>query len=74
MPARWIDLLERLELVAALAKRDLSSFDYELFSARATQSLIAKRYKADGTLLHHPTPCGQRPPVRDVTGEAADHR
>lgn len=59
MPARWIDLLERLELVALLAERDLSTDDYELFSARAVQSLISKRYDSTGTLLHHPAP-GQR--------------
>ncbi|MCK4958962.1 MAG: hypothetical protein KAT00_06170 [Planctomycetes bacterium] len=69
MPARWIDLLERLELVAALAKRDLGSHDYELFSARAIQSLISKRYKDDGTLLDHPTPQPGRHAYRDVAGD-----
>lgn len=59
MPARWIDLLERLEVVALLAERDLSINDYELFSARAVQSLISKRYDSTGTLLQHPAPRGR---------------
>lgn len=69
MPARWTELLERLELVAALAKRDLSSYDYELFSARATQSLISKRYRDNGERLQHPLPSGQPLHSRDPSGD-----
>ena len=69
MPARWIDLLERFELLARQAKRELSSDDYELFSARATQSLISKRYQPNGERLRHPSPTPQPFPSRDPTGE-----
>lgn len=71
MPARWIDLLERLELVAALAKRDLGSHDYELFSARAIQSLVSKRYKDDGQRLKHPLPNGEPLHSRDPSADSS---
>lgn len=68
MSARCFQLLERLELVAELAKRDLRSHDYELFSARAIQSLISKRYSDDGPRLRHPLPNGDPLPSRDPSG------
>lgn len=68
MPARWIDLLERLELLAQQAQRELGSNDYELFSARAMQSLISKRYRDDGERLQHPLPSGQPLHSRDPSG------
>lgn len=68
MAARWIELLERFELLAQQAQRELGSHDYELLSARAVQSLISKRYSDDGQRLQHPLPTGRPLHSRDPSG------
>lgn len=68
MPARWIHLLQRVEVAADDADRDLNYYDREAFYDRAVQTLLTRKPREKPRDLQHPLPGHGEHAYRDPTG------
>lgn len=74
MPARWVDLLQRLEHTLDQARDELSRADRECFMDAATRALIIRRTELAPLSVQHPLPFGEPVQARDPTGDSAPSR
>lgn len=69
MPARWVDLLQRILNVLDDADRDLSDSEHTLLMDETLRRLITRRHNRRPRSLRHPTPRRIPAPTRNVTGQ-----
>jgi hypothetical protein len=72
MPARWVTLIDRVQLAIDKADDDLGYADRLMFFDQLQRILIRRRPQRRPITLDHPPPSPGSPAIRDVTGDLED--
>ena len=69
MPARWVELLIRIQATADDATRTLAPGDLTMFNDALYSYCLRRRLARSPLVLHHPLPNGDPLHARDPTGD-----